>query len=186
MKKVNLTTTFAQLKAAGACEEGYKKLAKSLGGIKKYGNKTPISLIQILNSNGVDDCLWSLRVVEHPERDKIARFIACDCAEAVLYIYEKYNQTDKRPHEAIKASRSYAEGLVSIDELNAAWSAVSDDARNAARNAAWSAASDAASDAARNDASDAARNDAWSAAWNAAWSAVSDIIRQYLTDSEEV
>jgi hypothetical protein len=61
--KVNLTTTFRQLKEASPCKYGYKKLAKSLGGVRKYGANTPISIIQILESNGVIDCLWALRVV---------------------------------------------------------------------------------------------------------------------------
>jgi hypothetical protein len=120
MKKVELTTTFAQLKTSSAYESGYKKLDAYLGGITKYGKNTPINLLTILESNGVDDCLWSLRAVDHPERDRIARYIACDCAESVLWIYEKYNATDKRPHEAIRIARLFADGKATEAERAAA------------------------------------------------------------------
>ena len=182
MKKINLVTTFAQLKAAGACDSGYKKLVVSLGGVRKYGKDTPISLIQILESNGVEDCLWALCAVTHPERDKIARFIACDCAEAVLWIYERFDSEDKRLHEAIRVARLFAIGHATIKELDAAraacddaaWDAADaacDDAADAAR-AAW-AAMDAIDARAAWDAWDAAR-DAAMAAWAAMEAAVWD------------
>lgn len=39
-----LHTTFARAKEAGACASSYKKMAKALGGVKKYGLDTPIPL----------------------------------------------------------------------------------------------------------------------------------------------
>jgi hypothetical protein len=190
--RVNLTTTFKQLKAAGACTEGYKKLATSLGGITKYGAETPISLIQILDSNGVEDCLWSLRAVDHPDRDKIARYIACDCAESVLWIYEKYNATDKRPHKAIRIARLFANGEATEQELKAAWAAAREAtgaaaraaawaaAWAAARAAAWAAAGAAAWEAAKTAAGAAARAAAWAAARAAVREAQTLIIRSYI------
>lgn len=53
-----ITTTFEILKETEACEAGYKKLARALGGIKKYGKSTPITLKQIVESNGVTDAYW--------------------------------------------------------------------------------------------------------------------------------
>ena len=121
------TTTFAALHKAGACNQGYKKLAKLLGGITKFGRCTPINLLTILDSNGVDDCLWALRAVDHPDRDRISRYIACDCAEAVLHIYEKYQPNDSRPRAAITVARRFADGLATNEELaaagDAAWAA---------------------------------------------------------------
>src|ERR1019366_4001997 len=178
--RVNLTTTFKQLKAAGACTEGYKKLATSLGGITKYGAETPISLIQILDSNGVEDCLWSLRAVDHPDRDKIARYIACDCAESVLWIYEKYNATDKRPHKAIRIARLFANSEATEQELKAAWAAAWGAAWEAARAAARAAAGAAAWEAAKTAAGAAARAAAWAAARAAVREAQTLIIRSYI------
>ena len=67
-----LTTTFNLLRAAKACASGYKTLATTLGGVDTYGADTPIPLIAILDSHGVDDCLWSLRAAVEPERDTSA------------------------------------------------------------------------------------------------------------------
>ena len=55
---MKLTTTFNELRKAGACQSGYTKLARYLGGVKKYGRDTPIDILTILDSNGLDDCVW--------------------------------------------------------------------------------------------------------------------------------
>jgi hypothetical protein len=52
------TTTFRELRAAGACTARYRYLAKALGGVRKYGQDTPISLLQIFNICGRCDLLW--------------------------------------------------------------------------------------------------------------------------------
>lgn len=87
---MSTTTTFARLKEHGACTEGYKKLAKHLGGVATYGKHTPINLLTILESNGLTDTLWSLRAVQEPERDRVERLLACDYAEHVLPIFEAW------------------------------------------------------------------------------------------------
>ena len=131
-----LSTTFAELHKSGACESGYKKLAAYLGGIEKYGKTTPIDLLTILESNGVEDCIWALRAAIELDRDKIARLFACDCAESVLPIFESEKPDDPRPRKAIQAARYYAVGLITAQE------------RDAAGAAAWAAAGAAAGDAA--------------------------------------
>jgi hypothetical protein len=165
MEEVTFTTTFTKLKRAGACESGYKKLAVSLGGITRYGRYTPINLLQILDSNGVDDCLWSLRAVDHPDRDRIARYIACDCAESVLSVFETLRPNDSRPRDAIAVARRFADGQATADERAAA--------RDAA-GAAGDAARDAAGAAARDAAGAAARDAAGAATWAAAGAAARD------------
>ena len=155
MKKYEFITTFAKLKAVAACESGYKKLAVSLGGVTKYGRNTPINLLQILDSNGVDNCLWALRAVAHPERDRISRYIACDCAESVLHIFEKHRPNDNRPRNAIAVARKFSDGQATDSEKDAAWAAAWD---------AWAAA----------------RAAAGAAAGDAAWDSQSIIIRSYL------
>src|SRR3972149_5760710 len=112
-----LTVTFRALREAKACTEGYRKLAKSKNGVTKWGLDTPIPLLDVLDSNGLDDTLWSLQVAEpKDETEKIARLFACDCAESVLPIFEKYYPDDRRPRTAIEVSRQFAYGLASLAE----------------------------------------------------------------------
>ena len=155
------TTSFRLLHDAGACKERYRFLAKALGGIKAYGVNTPITLLQILDINGLDDALWALRAC--PDADTFARLLACDYAEHVLRIFETQYPDDDRPRKAIAVSRRYARGEATDAELSAA------------RTAAETAASDAASNAAGT----AARTAAWATARTAARYAVWYAERQW-------
>ena len=147
-----IQTTFRKLHDAGACKERYRFLAKALGGIKAYGRDTPITLLQILDINGLDDALWALRACDDAE--VFSRLLACDYAEHVLHIFEAQCPGDDRPHKAIEVARRYARGEAMEEALAAA--------RAAAWDAAWAAAWDAARDA------------AWAAAWAAAGAAARD------------
>ena len=153
-----LHTTFSKCHEAGACPEGYRKLAKALGGVDKYGKDKPIPLAVIIESNGLADALWTLRCTVEPLEvtEKILLEFACRCAEHVLHFFEDKYPDDKRPREAIEAARAYAEGRGSAARA-AAW---------AAAEAAWAAAEAAWADA------EAAWADAEAAAWadaEAAW-----------------
>jgi hypothetical protein len=108
-EKQKLTTTLSLLRNHDACKNGYKKLAKFLG--KDYGNEMPINLLKILENNGADDCLWSLRATQE-DSDKIARLMAADFAESVLHFYTAKYPDDKRPVKAIQAARDYANGII--------------------------------------------------------------------------
>jgi hypothetical protein len=57
-----LTITLRQLQQAKACTASYRHLVKALGGMS-FGQDTPINLLRILEINGYDDCLWTLRVM---------------------------------------------------------------------------------------------------------------------------
>ena len=160
-----LSTTFALLHDARACADRYRHLAKALGGIEAYGRDTPITIERILQANGLDDALWALQAVpaeQKVERDKLARLMACDCAERALPLYEVRYPADTRPRQTIEVSRRFAHGQATAEELAAAWAAARD-------------AADAARDAAR-DAADAAWVAA-DAAWVAAWVAARDAAR---------
>ena len=65
---VTITTTLNRLKAAGACREGYAHLVQSLGGAG-FDHDAPISLLTILESNGVGDTLWCLQKSGATEQD---------------------------------------------------------------------------------------------------------------------
>ena len=130
---MKLTTTFNKLRASNACKKGYKKLAKALGGVRKYGADTEINLLTILDANGFDDAMWSLHATLE-DSDSIKRLIACDFAESVLHIFESKRPDDDRPRKAIESARGFVAGTVS--------KVVMQEARAAAYAAAY--ASDAA------------------------------------------
>jgi hypothetical protein len=146
-----MQTTLNKIKEHSPCKDGWGKLLNHLN--KTEADDEPLELRTILQSNGLEDTIWALRAVEG--KDKQIRLFAADCAEMALPIYEKDYPDDNRPRLAIQAARDYANGLIPLEELDAA------------RAAAWSAA-DAAS------AAGGAARDAWraaSAAGDAAWSA---------------
>jgi hypothetical protein len=184
---MKLTTTFKLLREHGACTDGYRKLAKHLGSVEAYGVTTPINLLTVLDSNGLDDTLWCLLATEQ-NSDKVSRLFAADCAEAVLHLFEAEHPGDKRPREAIQAARDYAHGLIGDAARDAAWDAACDAACDAA-GAAWDAACDAAGaarDAAARDtagaAAWAARAAAGAAAGAAAWAGQVELLKGHLTD----
>ena len=129
MEKVTLTTTLNLLKKAGAYTERYKHLVKTLGGTT-FDHYAPINLLTILETNGVDDCLWALQATEQ-DCEMVARLMAADFAEAVLHIYEKDYPKDNRPRLAIEAARQFARGEIDSAAMSAAMSAAGSAARSA-------------------------------------------------------
>jgi len=136
-------TTLKQIRRNSPCEDGYKKLVKSLGGVGKYGKDTPLTFKQIYESNGYNDTLWCMMAVDE-KWYPLWRHFACDCADDVRHL-----MTDERSKNAIHVARKHADGLATHEELDAAWAAARAAARAAAGAAAWAAAGAAARDAAR-------------------------------------
>lgn len=166
------TINVGQMPAGGGA-----KLLAHLG--KTSPDDEPLPLVTILDSNGMGDALWSLRVVKG-EDARIRRF-AVWCARQVQHL-----MTDPRSVDALAVAERYADGMATDDELQAAglaawkvpdaaaWTAAGDAARAAiwvaVPLAAWAAAGTAsweAAVAARRDArsgGDAAEGAAWDAA----------------------
>ena len=122
-----LTTTLKLL--ANTVPEEFKRLYKAHDGIAEYGLETPITILTILETNGLDSALASLRAVpedQAKERDRVARLFAADCAERVIPLWSHYFPNDSRPQKAIEVARRYAEGQANDDELAAAWVAAED------------------------------------------------------------
>lgn len=74
---------------------------------------------------------------------KTRRLFACDCAERVLPLFEKVFPDDDRPRKCIEATRRFARGEITREELGVFWDAAWDAARaagDAAGDAAWDAA----------------------------------------------
>jgi hypothetical protein len=173
-----MNTTLNKIRKHSPCTNGWEKLLRTLG--KTKADDEPLSLITILDSNGLDDALWCLRAVDGHEKEK--RLFAVWCARQVQHLMK-----DKRSLDALDVAERFANGDATLVELDAAYAAADaarsaawiaaamdaamDAAWDAARYAAWAAADaamDAASAAARDAAWDAARDAAWDAAWAAA------------------
>ena len=150
------TTTLNAIRAHGPCADGWRKLLTHLG--KTAADDEPLSLLTILDSNGLDDALWCLRAM--PQHNKHWRLYAVWCARQVQHL-----MTDPRSIAALDVAERHAVGAASNQELDAAWDAAWDAAMAAAGaaagDAAWAAAlaaRDAARDAASAAASAAARD----------------------------
>jgi hypothetical protein len=206
-------TTLKDIKKHSPCQEGWKTLLKSLG--KTKADDEPLPFEAILDSNGMDDALWCLLVLNGMEGQ--IRLLACDFAETALRF-----TTDSRAAEAIRVARLYAAGKATDAELSAAgsagsagsagvaarsaraaWEAARAAARaepwaaagsaraawEAARAAAWEAGWEAAGSAraAWEAARAAARAEPWAAAWEAgaAWDGLSKIFRDWLARNGE-
>jgi hypothetical protein len=144
---MKLTTTFNKLRESRACASGYKKLAQHLGGVDKYGADAEINLLTILESNGFDDAVWSLRATMQ-DADSVKRLIACDFAESVLHIFESKRPGDDRPRKAIEEARGFAAGTASCEDMRKATTAASDAYADAYADAAYAASADASASAA--------------------------------------
>jgi hypothetical protein len=192
-----MKTTLNAIRDHHPCADGWKKLLANLG--KTAADDDPLSLITILDSNGIDDALWCLRAVY--DHDKEIRLFAVWCARQVQHL-----MTDQRSVDALDVAERFANGDATKEELDAAgaaaWAASGSAAMAAARAAsgyasmaaAWAAsgaasgsaamaaagaaagaaARAAAGAAARAEARAEARDEASGAAWSAAWSAALD------------
>ena len=121
-------TTLEQIRSHSPCETGWKRLLKHLG--KTKADDEPLPIIEILDSNGLDDALWCLRAVDG--HDQEIRLYAVWCARQVQYL-----MTDQRSIEALDVAERYANGFGTGKQLDVAWAAAWAAARAAARAAAW-------------------------------------------------
>ena len=140
-------TTLNRIRKHSPCQSGWERLLRHLG--KTTADDEPLPLLTILNSNGLDDCLWCLRSV--PEHDREWRLFSVWCARQVQHL-----MTDKRSLDALDVAEKFANGQATNEELAAARDVAWDVARAAARAAAWAAAWGVARDVARDVALDVA------------------------------
>ncbi len=169
-----MRTTLNAIREHSPCESGWKKLLRHLG--KAQADDEPLSIVTVLDSNGLDDALWCLRAVTGHDRE--LRLYAVWCARQVQHL-----MTDPRRIAALDVAEKHANGLATDDELAAAWAAaraVAWAAGAAAGDAAWAAR------AAWAAAWDAARGAAWDAAWGAARAAQSQRLRELCAETEAV
>ena len=134
-----MQTTLNAIRSHSPCVEGWSKLLAFLG--KTKADDEPLSILTILESNGLDDALWCLRAVTGHDRE--IRLYAIWCARQVQHL-----MTDQRSIDALDVSERFANGQATVGELDAAGDAAWDAAGDAAGAAAWAAAWAAARDAA--------------------------------------
>jgi hypothetical protein len=132
-------TTLNEIRTAGPCEDGWAKLLRHLG--KTKADDEPLPLLTVLESNGLDDALWCLRV---PSLNRLSRHFQAWCAEWALHHFDSERPDDHRVRAQINMLRN---DTASDRERAAAWAAV------------WATAWYTAWDAARHTAWDAARAD---------------------------
>lgn len=118
--------------------------AEADGEILPAGNKVVAGRARLLRRVEI----WTTRT---------AGLFAADCAEHVLPIFEQQYPTNTRPRMAVQATRDFAEGRISVQELNTA------------THAAWIASGNY--DTPGNAASAASRQTPWATARDAAWAA---------------
>ena len=140
-----MKTTLNAIRARGPCADGWRKLLAYLG--KTEADDEPLSLLTILESNGLDDALWALRAVQGYDHEK--RLYAVWCARQVEHLL-----IDQRSLNALEVAERFARGRATREELDAAGAAATAAARDAPCDAACAAAA-------------AARDAAWDAAWDA-------------------
>ena len=152
MTEYNSTTTLKRIRAASPCRDGWAELLEHLG--KTKADDEPLSLLTVLNSNGLGDALWVLSYAM-PD-DRLARHFQAWCATQVIHIFEAVHTNDHRVRDQIAMLRNDT----ATDDQRAA-------AMDAARAAAWTAAGAAAGAAAWTAAGAAAMDAARAAAWDA-------------------
>jgi hypothetical protein len=92
------------------------------------------------------------------------RMFACDCAERVLYLYERKFPGDGRPRRAIQVARDHAYGRATAAELRSAL-ILARNAVDAAPSGAARCAALSAFGSAMEESSDAALTAMWPAGW---------------------
>ena len=139
---MHVTTTLAAICAASPCSDGIRKLLKHVGKTmtEARADETPLDVLTVLDSNGLDDALWVLDQAVGNKR--ICRLFAADCAERVHHLFAAVLPDDDRPMAAIRIAR---DPYATDEQRAAAWAAAWD----AAWDAAWATAWDAAWDTAR-------------------------------------
>ena len=167
-----MKTTLNTIREHSPCSEGWAKLLRSLD--KSKADDEPVSIVQILDSNGLQDALWCLRAVKGHDRE--IRLFAVWCARQVEHL-----MADQRSKDALNVAERFANGEATEQERDAAWAT----ARAAAGAAARAAAEAAALAAALAAAWDAAEAAALAAALAAAWDAAEAAARAAAGDAAE-
>ncbi len=103
-----MTTTLNEIQKHDPCKNGWKRLLRSFG--KREADDEPLSLIHILESNGIKDAIWCLRCVEG--EDKRIRLFAVACVREVQHL-----MIDKKSLQVLDIAERFANGHATEEEL---------------------------------------------------------------------
>jgi hypothetical protein len=124
-------TTLNRIRAYGPHTDSWMKLLTHTG--KTKADDEPVEMTAILQSNGLDDALWCLRV--EPQHASIWRLLAVHYARQVQHL-----MTDPRSLAALDVAERHAHGMATDMELGAAYDAATAiGARRATRAAEFAA-----------------------------------------------
>lgn len=151
-----ITLSLNEIREQGPCKQGWEKLLKSKQNTH-WEEQFPLS--DIINSNGLNDALWCLRV--RPEHSNLWRKYAVWCARQVEHL-----MTDNRSKDALDIAWRHSEGVATDEELTAARDAARHGARHGAGYGAW----------------DAVANSAWAAGY-VAWVAIANAAERAAWDA---
>ena len=107
-------TTSKKIREHDQCPDSCEKLLRTIGKTSAYDE--PISLVTILDSNGLDYALWSLSLFDGINKD--ARLFAVWCARQVQHL-----MTDQRSLTALDVAEQFANGNATDYQLSAAFTA---------------------------------------------------------------
>jgi len=130
-----MTTTLREIEEYKPCGDGWKKLLKSLG--KREADDEPLSLMHILESNGVKDAIWCLRCVRG--EDKKIRLFAIACAREVEHL-----MCCKKSTQILDVAERFANDEATVEELvvvsNLLYETIDDSVINSADRASYNTA----------------------------------------------
>lgn len=106
-----MKTTLNKIRACQPCSAGWEKLLNYLG--KTKADDELLSILTILNSNGLRDTLWCFRAVDGYDLEK--RLFSVRCVKQVQHFIN-----DKRILDAIDVAERYINDEVTDAELDVA------------------------------------------------------------------
>lgn len=169
---MTLSLTYSELKNLDPCPKRLRKVAKLMGGVRKWGHRRITAREAAEAGIEFDDLLWvaaTIALTDNRVKRRLRLFLT-DCAARMLPVFEKQHPDDARPREAIMAARQFVSGEKTSVVRAARAAANSVDRSTAAGAAAGSAATAAAGSARAIDWDSAdwtARSALWAILWNA-------------------
>lgn len=103
-------TTLNKIRQRHPCTDGWEKLLRHLG--KTAADDEPLSIMTVLESNGIEDTIWCLRAVDGHDRER--QLFAVRCVRRFQHILSVESTN------ALNVAEMFSKGLVDQDRLDEA------------------------------------------------------------------
>ena len=103
-------TTLNKIRQRHPCTDGWEKLLRHLG--KTAADDEPLSIMTVLESNGIEDTIWCLRAVDGHDRER--QLFAVRCVRRFQHILSVESI------KALNVAEMFSKGLVDQDRLDEA------------------------------------------------------------------